>query len=211
MSKMVLSKEKRSPGWKPVLIIGCCLYALSVWVLPIILLPIVKVLPLLQEKSLIERLPVYSVGTAGFVLALHLIGRGGPPEKQGPLWSLFRGDPKLLLGVLIGLAVFTVSGAALSANCLGLLAKGLPGMPYQSAFRIEEVDFSGTRNKSVSLALRDPEDGKPFYLVLSRRLFEYPEFKPGDVLILEGKKGALGVYVTDFKLAESSKSGVRNK
>jgi hypothetical protein len=188
--------------------IGCGVYFIVVWVLPIIMLPFVKALPYLQERDLLGRLFFSGLGTIVVLGAMYLLGVSGF-SKSFAMWTSVRWETiKHLIGVLLGLAVFTFSGAALSANYLGPLVKYLPGSEYQSIAKIENAKFSGTRNQSVSLSLRDRSDGVVRHLVLSKRLFEYPPFKRGDVLALYGKKGLIGVYVTGFKVIDAEAASV---
>lgn len=185
---------------------ACASYALVVWVLPVFMLPIVNVLPFVHERDLLHRLSFSVAGSLLIVaslVALDLRRIARATASVGSTWQ----KVKHRVGIALGLAMFTYLGADLSANTLGLAAKLLPGEPYRETVVLSAVAFSGSRYKSASVEYLDSRIGAGRYLVLSKRLFEYPAFTPGDVVELTGKSGPVGIYVNELRLVRRGLTG----
>jgi hypothetical protein len=185
--------RKHIPLWKQAVAIACLLYATLVWVLPVFMLPFFNVLPFEHEKTFLERLPFSLLGSALVILATVMMNRRsltgsvniGDTLQTARHWS----------GILGGLVMFTLSGTALSANLWGSLTKIIPDHSFTLQTTLEAVDYSGSRYKSMKLEYKDVETGGLRYLTLSRRLFDYPELRPGNVVVLHGKETAVGRYI----------------
>lgn len=191
------------PRWKLAIASGCVLYMLLAWVMPLFMLPFVNVLPFVHERDAYERVALSAVGS---VLVLSVLVALDPRRvldgvrSQAPRGKRWK-SLSHWLGVALGFGMFTVAAGAWSANALGLLARVLPGHEYHETVVLDSVDFSdgSTKYKAASLRYRSTVDGRARYLVISKRLFDYPRFSPGDVLELRGKAGLAGVYVTDVR------------
>lgn len=199
-----MARGRRSgvPKWKQAVAIACLAYAAVVWALPVFMLPFVNILPFVHERTVIERLPVSIAGSVLFVLALIAMNGGRIPPKPN-FFSRKRERVIHWLGVSAGLAMFTYVGAALSANTLGIVAKVLPGDVFEAVVVLRATDYSGSRYKSVWLEYKEPESGEMQHLILSKRLFEYPELKPGDTVQLRGERTMIGIYINGFSLAKT--------
>lgn len=189
------------PKWKQAVALMCTAYFLLVWCLPIFMLPFVYELPFVQEHNFWERLVVSSLGT---VLVLTVLISLNPHrilrvvkshEPAGPSWR----KVQHWLGVMGGFVMFSAGSAAFSANLFGVVGRVLPTETYQEKVVLESVEFLGSRHKSVALSYRSSVDGGVRYLVLSKRLFDYPHFSPGDVLELSGERSFVGTYVSEFR------------
>ena len=165
------------------------------------MLPFVNELPFVQERDIYERLMFSVIGTL-FVMGV-LISMG--PQK---VWRAAKSQEpngsklKRLghwAGVIGGVAMFTCTAAWLSGNTLGLIARVIPSQPYKETVVLDSVEINGSKYRSASLRYKGPQDGKPRYLVLSKRLFDYPQFAPGDILELYGEQGLIGIYITSFR------------
>ena len=191
------------PRWKLLVASACVAYLLVAGVLPVLMLPFVNVLPFVHERGFVDRLLLSSLGTVTVLVTLFALDprrwTGGVASlaPPGPWWR----TATHWLGVVGGFAMFTAGAAWLSPNTCGLLARVLPSQPYREIVELESVDHSGTgRRTAVSLVFRDRVNGEPRYLELSRRLFDDPGVKPGDVVELRGEAGPVGVYVTDLEV-----------
>ncbi len=175
-------------------------YCLGVWALPTFMLPFVNVLPYVHQMDFLPRLIVSATLSLLVVSILYLLN---PTHfltfyQSGSSNSKWR-TTKDWLGALLGLIMFTFSGAYWSPNLFGVLTRAFPSTEYAKTVEIVNVDFLGSKRKSVSLTLKD-KDGKAMYLVLAQRLFDYPRFKSGDTLELHGIENFVGAYVIDFKV-----------
>lgn len=187
------SRSRRVPLWKQAIAISCLLYVMLVWVLPVFMLPFVNMLPFEHEKSLLERLPFSIAGSTLLVLALLVLNGGrlpGSPRRESSLQSA-----RHWLAVGAGLTMFTVAGAALSANLFGSLSMILPGKSFRQQTTLSIVAPSGSRYKSLKVEYNDVEIGSPRYLILSKRLFDYPDLRSGSQVVLGGKETAIGRYI----------------
>lgn len=195
---MPRTAARRVPLWKQAVAVACLLYALLAWVVPTFMLPFVNILPFVQEKKFLERLPFSVLGSAAVAATLTVMNGGKIPGS--PTDSNTREKLRYWFGIIVGLAMFTTMGAALSANSFGLVTKVLPYEPFEVKASIDGVEHSGSRYKSVELRYRDASTGANRYLVLSKRLFDYPKLQPGDVVEFRGRKTAIGVYVEAIDL-----------
>lgn len=200
---MAQTKRKSIPAWRKVAVACCAAYFIAVWALPIFMLPFVNVLPYVHHSDFYQRLSI-SFGASVLVLCTGFAASPWKQFSRGYLSTTFAGSLlnklKELSALLLGISMFTYMSAELSPNLFGALARVLPANAYEEIVEVENVKFEGSKYKSVSLTLRSRHDESTLYLVFSKRLFEYPKFKSGDILRLFGKQTALGVYVTDFKL-----------
>lgn len=196
------TRSRHTPKWKPAIALACAAYMILVWVLPIFMLPFVNVLPFVHERGYWERLLVSGLGSVLVIATLASLaprralrdlrsGEPAPGRKRALHW----------LGVGGGLAAATVAAAALSPNLFGLVACALPGEAHRETIILEAVEHSGSRYRSVALQYASPADGTTRYLVLSKRLFDYPRFAPGDALEFRGHRTAVGFYVSEFRLS----------
>lgn len=188
--------------WKQAIAIACALYFLFVWIAPVLMLPFVNVLPFVQERDVYERLMFSVLGTLFILGVLVSLGPQNVwrvAKSQVPAGSQLK---KLghWVGVLGGMTMFTCGAAWLSGNTFGLIARVLPSQSYKETVVLVSVKFNGSRNRSsVSLRYKGQQDGKSRYLVLSKRLFDYPKFAPGDIVELYGEQGPVGIYITGFR------------
>jgi hypothetical protein len=197
---MARSRRSKEPAWQRVLVIAFTVYALLVWALPALMLPFANVLPYVHERTVFERLPFSVAGTALVVLAFVVLERARRPARSATAGSRW-GDLGPWAGVVAGFALATYAGASLSANLFGLAAKLLPHEAYRVRVTIESADHSGSsRYRAVELAYKDPASGERRYLVLSKRLFDYPDFQLGDVVELRGRSTLVGIYIEEFAL-----------
>jgi len=184
-------------GWRRGVAILGAAYCLAAWAFPVVVMLAVRELPYLHERGFPERLALSAIATAVLVVAMIAsfpgrlrIYRGSSPGETVSYGLL----------ALSGLAMFTVVGALWSANLFGALAKVLPGSGYSARVVVTLVDLGGTRKKAVSLTLRPKEGMKELHLALSKRLFDVPDIRAGDELILGGKQGIAGIYIDSFRI-----------
>jgi hypothetical protein len=201
-SAMKRPKSNDIPAWKQILA-GCAgMYFLVVWALPIFMSPFVSILPYVHHMDFLHRLIVsisFSFLAVGILYSLDpknflSIYRSGSADSSK--WK----RTKHGVGLLVGFTMFTYAGADLSPNLFGALTRVFPSSEYEKTVEIVNAELSGSKYKFVSLTLKDDEDGKVLYLVLAKRLFDYPRFKAGDTLRLHGMENFVGAYVTDFKI-----------
>lgn len=194
------------PKWKQVVALACLAYAAVAWALPVFMLPFVNVLPYVHDRPLVERLPFSVAGSFLVVGALVALNGGRiPPEAR--ISGTRRARLIHWFGVIGGLVMATLLAAWLSANTFGLVAKALPGRGFETVVVVRAADHSGARYKSVLLEYIDESGGVPQYLTLSKRLFDYPRFKPGDVIALQGEKTLVGTYINAFALVKPGLTG----
>jgi hypothetical protein len=100
-----------------------------------------------------------------------------------------------------GFFLFVYGGASYSANTLGLLVMHTV-QNYPCTYKVEvlKADFQGSKSKSIFLNLKSESDGKIYYLTLAKKLFNYPEIKFGNKMILHGKQNIFGIYVESFEV-----------
>lgn len=199
--QMPRTQEPLVPIWKQVIVLACALYCLLVWIVPLFMVPFVNELPFVQERDIYKRLMFSAIGTLLVVVVLVSLG----PQK---MWHVARSQepngPRLKklrhwIGVMAGITMFTYTGAWLSGNIFGLISRALPCQPYKETVVLDSVEFNGSKYRSASLRYKSQQDGEARYLVLSRRLFDYPRFAPGDVLELSGEESVVGVYIKSFR------------
>lgn len=165
------------------------------------MLPFVYELPFVHERNFWERLVVSSLGT---LLVLTVLISLDPQrilrvvKSQEPIEPRWR-KVQHWLGVIGGFVMFTAGAAAFSANLFGVVGRVLPTETYREKVVLESVEFQGSRHKSVALSYRSSVDGGVRYLVLSKRLFDYPHFSPGDVLELSGERSFVGTNVSEIR------------
>lgn len=187
--------------WKQAIAIACALYFLCAWIAPLFMLPFVNELPFVQERDINERLLFSVIGTLFVIGVLFSLG----PQKVWRVAKSQEPDRSRLqklghwAGVIGGAAMFTYTAASLSGNSLGLIARILPSQPYKETVVLDSVEFNGSKHRSALLRYTSQKDGKLRYLVLSKRLFDYPKFASGDVLELYGEQGPVGIYITSFR------------
>lgn len=179
----------------------CAAYFLLVWCLPIFMLPFVNELPFVHERNFWERFLVSSLGS---VLVATVLISLDPARTLRAFRSKDAGGPRWrkmqhYLVVIGGLVMFTAGAAAWSANLFGIVGRVLPSEAFRETVVLESVEFQGSKYRSVALSYRNSVDGGVRYLVLSKRLFDYPHFSPGDVLELSGARSFVGIYVSEFR------------
>lgn len=185
-------------GWRRLVAILGAAYCLAAWVLPVVVMMIFRELPYLQERAWPERLALSALGTGVLVAAMV----ASFPERL----RIYRGrtiGETAFAGflALAGLAMFTAVAATWSANLFGVAAKLLPGEPWSARVIVTGVDLGGSRARAVSLTLRPKENMEELHLALSRRLFDVPEIRAGDELVLDGKRGLAGTWVEAFRVS----------
>jgi hypothetical protein len=197
---MTNTRRRTIPKWKQAVALGCILYVLIGWILPIFMLPLVNILPFIHERDFLERLIVSSAGT--FVVLAVLVAMD--PQK---IWKIAKSQVSNRTlkerfvhwaSVICGFTMFTCTAAWLSANTFGLAVRILPSHPYSEAVVLESVEFGDSKYRSVTLRFKRGPEAKMHSVVLSQRLFDYPRFKAGEVLELKGEHGILGVSVFSF-------------
>jgi hypothetical protein len=186
-----------SQGWRRAVAMLGAAYCLVAWVLPVLVMLVFRELPYLQERGFLGRLAISAAGTVVLVAAMVISFPGRTRIYRG---ARLRDTAGNLLWVGLGLAMFTSIAALWSANTFGVLARLLPGDGYSARFTVGDVDRSGSRLRSVSLSLKPKDGNGEVHLTLSKRLFDLPEIRAGDELLVSGKKTAAGVYVEDFRV-----------
>ena len=171
------------------------LLAFCSWLWSVALLPFVNVLPYLQEQSLTER---FFLTGAFFAFASGAAWWAQTPKQWNSFATIHLSGWKGKLGTLAALVFVTFGTAELSANVCGTVVKLCPGQPYLERHVITAAKSVGSKYRSVELELKG-QDQRVRFLTLSRKLFEYPKFQAGEVLMLTGKKTVFGVYVSEFR------------
>ena len=136
------------PKWKHAAAVACAVYAGVAWAVPVFMLPFVNVLPFVHDRAFLERLPFSVVGSVLVVVTLAALNRARIPSNAG-IHATGRERLVHRLGEIGGLVMFTLIGAALSANTLGLMAKALPSEEFETVVVVREVDHQGSRYRSV--------------------------------------------------------------
>lgn len=190
--------------WKQAATLCCLLYTIAVWVLPVLMLPFVKVHPYVHERSVLQRLP-FSVAGSIIVIAT-LIGMSKEKLFTAPQAINFKMKITHWCPVFAGLAMFTYAGAELSPNLFGLVTKLLRHESHTVQVMIESVSYSGSRSKSVTLQCSDPVTSEPRYPVLSKQLFDYPRIRRGDMLELKEQRSILGTYIQGISHQQCSQN-----
>lgn len=186
-----------SQGWRRAVAVLGAAYCLVAWVLPVVVMLVFRELPYLHERGFLDRLAISAAGTVALVAAMVISFPGRTRIYRG---ARLRDTAGNLLWVGLGLAMFTAIAALWSANTFGVLARLLPGDGYSARFTVGDVDRSGSRLRSVSLSLKPKGGSGEVHLTLSKRLFDLPEIRAGDELLVIGKQTAAGVYVEDFRV-----------
>ena len=96
--------------------------------------------------------------------------------------------------------MFSYGGAEGPGNVLGLLVTKFSNKAYMAQVEVLDAKNQGSKYKSIVLNLKSKADGKIYYLTLSKKMFDYPEIKSGNKMILEGKPNIFGAYVESFKV-----------
>ncbi|WBY01293.1 hypothetical protein PE066_17785 [Ramlibacter tataouinensis] len=182
-------------------------YAATVWALPVFMLPFVNILPFVHERGVVDRL-FFSMAGSALLVAVLLGLNGGRPPKEASVGGTTRQKVLHWIGVISGLAMFTYSGAALSPNLFGITTKLLPQQTYTARVSIDSAEYYGSRYKSVALEYRDDITREPRHLVISKRLFDYPHLKSGDVVELRGRRTVLGDYVDGLSLRQRANRSI---
>lgn len=190
-----------SKGWRRTVAVLGAAYCLVAWVLPVVVMLVFRELPYLQERGFPDRLALSAAGTVALVAAMVTSFPGRTRIYRG---ARLRDTAGNLLWVGLGLAMFTAIAALWSANTIGVLARLLPGDGYSARFTVGDVDRSGSRLRSVSLSLKPKDGSGEVRLTLSKRLFDLPEIRAGDELLVIGKQTAAGVYVEDFRVLSTA-------
>jgi hypothetical protein len=195
------ARSSSVPKWKQAVALMCAAYFLLVWCLPVFMLPFVNLLPFVHERNFWERLLVSSMGS---VFVMTLLVTLGPSRGLRAFRSQDASESRWRavqhwLGLALCFVLATAMSAFVSANLLGAIAHALPGEAYREKVVLESVEFGGSKYKSVNLSYRNPVDNGLRYLVLSKRLFNYPLLSPGDVVELVGQRSAAGFYVSEFR------------
>lgn len=196
-------KNTPRPLWKQIVAVCCLIYFIAVWILPIFMAPFVNVLPFIHQSDFHSRLAVSMtcsfllLGTLYFLDTKNFVNF--VQNNESSLWK----SAGNLIGISLGFILFSFYAAALSPNFFGALTRIFPSSEYEHIVEVESVEFSGPKYRSADLTLRGESDKKKLYLVLSKRLFDYPRFNVGDVIKLRGLQNFVGVYVTDFNVIGS--------
>jgi hypothetical protein len=186
-----------SKGWRRAVAVLGAAYCLVAWVLPVVVMLVFRELPYLQERGFLDRLAFSAAGTVALVAAMVTSFPGRTRIYRG---ARLRDTVSNLLWVGLGLAMFTAIAALWSANTFGVLARLLPGDDYSARFTVGDVDRGGSRLRSISLSLAPKDGNGEVHLTLSKRLFDLPEIRAGDELLVSGKRTAAGVYVEGFRV-----------
>lgn len=160
------------------------------FMLPILMLPFVKVLPVLQLNNMWHRSPVY----IGLLLGTFALGYLGAKIENRRLMIKTLTENKK--SNVIGALAFVLGGAMTTANTIGILVKALPNEPYKKQVEVISVEPQGS--KQQSLTLKDDQLSVLFNLEMADVLFHYrnqPDLQVGDTLLLNGKENSFGVYI----------------
>ncbi len=149
-------------------------------------------IPYLHESALMKRvLIVFLIWSGAFIFYLAI---ASSQQKKSVIETL-NYDLKHWLGACLGIVIFIFATAWPSAGTLGLLVVTLPNTPYQNQMEIIGAQTRGSKNKANDLDLKTPSNGKVYYLTLSKRRFDCPQFEIGESLQLKGKQNWFGVYI----------------
>ncbi len=176
--------------------IGLCI-VLFFYVMPVLMYPLVNELPYLHELAFWQRSQLsFFVASIGFLLIIV----GARPENR-MLAAIFINDAKGKFVTCCGFLGFILLGAFMSANTMGLLVlHTIPTQPYLGHMLVKQMKYEGSKSKSIYLTLYSETNGKTYYLRLAKKLFDYPEIKAGDKMILKGEQNVFGVYVHQLKV-----------
>lgn len=173
----------------------CLCYCGIAWVLPILLAVFFTELPYLQKFAFGERFAISS----GFSIVMLIVTAFLWPRNFLVYKAPKRlGTVKNVLMAFSGLVMFTFSSAWLSGNIFGSFVKLTPGTEYEERLLIKDVAYRGVRYRAVTLLMERSGESNLMYLTLAKRLFNYPEFKVGESIMLHGKENIFGVYVDSF-------------
>lgn len=188
--------DKYKPLWLRSVAGVLLLTSFSSAIVPLFMLPFINILPYLQTLPLWERL----LWSTMLTLVAILFGFIATTKKQRrSIAALTMSSWKDIAWGALGCVMFIFAAAALNDNLFGSLVKIFPNDPYIARFEVTTAEFFDSRNKSVTLGLKAQSNGKLHYLTLSKRLFDYPKFQRGDVLILKGRRNIFGTYVESFE------------
>jgi hypothetical protein len=166
-------------------------------VVPMLLIPFVNVLPYLQRWSLAGRLTCsVLLWVTAYLLAVVTCSR----EQLRSIAAVAFHSRKQRIGMVLGTIMFMYAGAKLSANSFGLLVWMLPNSPYMGQFEVMAATSSGSKYKSLDLDLQAERDGREYHLTLSKRLFDLPQYQPGDRVVLRGKENLFGIYIESMRI-----------
>lgn len=173
----------------------CLCYCGIAWVLPIVLAVFFTELPYLQKFAFGERFAISGFFTVVILIITAFLWPKNflvykAPKRLGTLKNVFM--------AFSGFVMATFFSAWLSGNIFGSFVKLTPGTEYEERLLIKDVAYQGVRYRTVTLLMERKGDSNLTYLTLAKRLFNYPEFKVGDSIMLHGKKNIFGVYVDSF-------------
>lgn len=142
MNAMKRKKSNDVPVWKQMLAVFIAVYFLAVWALPTFMLPFVYVLPYVHQMDFLPRLIVSATLSLLVVSIFYLLNpthflsfyQSGSSDSK---WE----RTKRWLGPLLGLIMFTLSGAYWSPNLFGILTRALPSSEFAKTVEIVNVDF----------------------------------------------------------------------
>lgn len=173
--------------------------------LPLALDFLVGDMPYLHSTSVVMRF----IWSSGFVFFTALICRLSMTKIQWQkLKRLTLGGWKDVVGVLFGALLATYAIADGYGNVLGALVAIFPESSCAIQSEVLTAIPSGSnRRRSVTINLLSWEDGQTYYLTLSRSMFDYPKLRPGDLLLIEGKKNYLGAYIEEISPLSKESQG----
>lgn len=177
---------------------------LFTWIgLPILLLPGVYALPVIQTTTLEFRAFWHAVVIIVLLFAIFFSAKKNDRQISKEMLRIggFRGVASIFFFV----TAMVYCLAQWGANTFGILVKALPNHTYENTVELisknHEVPDYHTRKQSIILTFQDSKVNKLSTLELSRGLFHYPR-KPspqtGDTLKLKGKENIFGVYIEEL-------------
>lgn len=168
--------------------------------IPPITVAIIGVLPYLHTYSLIMRILIeFAIWCSAFILYVYV----STPKQKESVLSVLNYSIKQWVGCFLGIAMFIFVGAWLSANSLGPFVEWLPNESYLAQFEVKNIETQGSKYKSLNLELTSANDGKNYYLTLSKQRFNSSELNRGDRILLQGKQNLFGVYIENFERVEA--------
>ncbi len=184
---MNLFRFDKVPAWKQLIALLIVLYLFLSLFLPTVIALFFNTLPYVHNISFQYRFVISACSLILITIVLYAL------DPRQFVNSSIRNWFKSIAGILL----FSYAMATFNANLMGLLTKISPGVKFQEQVTIVKTSFY--KSHSVSLELKEEKTKKSLYLVLSSRLFYYPRFKNGDILILHGKKNIFGSYIMSYE------------
>lgn len=165
--------------------------ALLAWITPIAAVPFVTELPYLFESSFESRLLICSCIT--FLICVLWWCASTSNTRANALALASTREHKLTL--LAGAGFFTLLSALLAGNSLGLIVIAFKTEPIVQTMVVVDVRVRSKKFEKAELELKCPRSKKRFQLVLSKKLFDYSQIHPNQILTLYGRSNVYGTYI----------------